>query len=302
MNIKKDKSLDFSIIFAVDSSLLEGQNEILSEEDRKKAEKEGFSITDYDDGKMKGYTLSKKIKNIDSVSSTNDSEYNLSGIFEETEQKYMFKVKKGLFKNTYYAKFKFDAANSGLDDMMNSSDNNSDNDFNWDDDNDVEGLSDWDFSDDEYENSDEKNDNSEMDFSQLQGLASNMDLSFNITLPYSAKKNNASSANDNNKNLTWNLMTIGNTASTIEFEFELYNKDAIFIGVGITGGLLIIVVVAIIFAVKSKNNKNGRKNPSIENQVVHNNSTVQQSGVQQVNSQTPVQQPSNDQIKNDNNI
>ena len=67
MNINKDKSMDFSMIYALDTSLFEDQ-ELLSDEDKQKLESQGFTITDYSEGTMKGYTLTKKISNIDYVS------------------------------------------------------------------------------------------------------------------------------------------------------------------------------------------------------------------------------------------
>ena len=46
MAIKKDKSMDFSIIYALDSSLIEDQ-EVLEEEDKKKLEDQAFKVSEY---------------------------------------------------------------------------------------------------------------------------------------------------------------------------------------------------------------------------------------------------------------
>ena len=45
MDIKKDKSMDFSIIYALDSSLFEDQK-LLEDKDKKEWEERGFTVTD----------------------------------------------------------------------------------------------------------------------------------------------------------------------------------------------------------------------------------------------------------------
>lgn len=232
MVIKKDKSMDFSIIYALDSSLLEDQ-EVLEDEDKTSLENQGFTVSEYSEDNMKGFKIVKSIKNIDSVSSTNDIEYNLSGVLDDkSENNYIFKVKKGFFKNIYTAKFKFDASESDLNDTtLDSSE-----DYDWTLDSEDSDTEDYDFS-------------SDIDFSSMMA---NMDLSFNITLPYSAKSNNASTTNNDNKSLSWNLSSTQTEA--IEFEFELYNMTNIYITIGVVALIVIIIVISIIN--KKKNNGN----------------------------------------------
>lgn len=232
MDIKKDKSMDFSIIYAFDQSLL-GDQQLLDDEDKKELEDQGFKITDYSQDKMKGFTLSRSIRNIDMVSSTSDTEYSLSGMLDDkSENKYLFKVKKGILKNTYAAKFKFDAADSDLNDSTDKSSSSSSLE-----EDDSSSDSDFDFS----------SASSNMFYSSMM---SNMDLSFNVTLPYSAKSNNATTTNNDNKKLSWNLSS--NQAETIEFEFELYNMTNIYIGIGAI--VVVIIIVAFIFVSKRKKN------------------------------------------------
>ena len=69
-------------------------------------------------------------------------------------------------------------------------------------------------------------------------------LSFNVTLPYSAKSNNASTVNNDGKKLSWNLSS--NQVEFIEFEFELYNMTVIYTGVGAI--VLILVIIIFIFS------------------------------------------------------
>ena len=236
MDIKKDKSMDFSIIYAFDQSLL-GDQQLLDDEDKKELEDQGFKITDYSQDKMKGFTLSRSIRNIDMVSSTSDMEYSLSGMLDDkSENKYLFKVKKGILKNTYVAKFKFDAADSDLNDSTDKSSSSSSSSLGGDD---SSSDSDFNFS----------SASSNMLYSSMMA---NMDLSFNVTLPYSAKSNNATTTNNDNKKLSWNLSS--NQAETIDFEFELYNMTNIYIGIGVI--VVVIISVAFIFVSKRKKNSN----------------------------------------------
>ena len=95
MDIKKDKSMDFSIIYALDTSVF-GEEKALKDSDKKDLEKQGFKVEEYANGTMKGFSLSKKIKNIDYVSSTADTKYSLSGILDNKKtDASLFKVKKG---------------------------------------------------------------------------------------------------------------------------------------------------------------------------------------------------------------
>ena len=114
MDIKKDKSMDFTIVYAIDTSVF-GESQQLKEEDFAKVKEAGFTITEYKDGTMKGFTLSKSFKNIDEVSTDKDVIYNLSGMMAGNEDsKYLFKVEKGFLKDTYTAVMKFDSNDSGL--------------------------------------------------------------------------------------------------------------------------------------------------------------------------------------------
>ena len=85
----------------------------------------------------------------------------------------------------------------------------------------------------------------------LSSLTSTMDLSFNVTLPYSQKSNNASDVSSDGKELKWNLSST--SEQNIEFEFELYNMTTIYMAAGIAVLLIIIVVVAILSKKKKRN-------------------------------------------------
>lgn len=245
MNIKKDKSMDFSIIYAFDKTIF-GETNKLKKEDLKEAEKEGFTIKEYKDGNYEGFTLTKKITNIDEVSTEKDAEYNLSGMMEENQDnKYLFKVVKGTDKNTYTAKFKFDANDSGMKETEEELD--------------EEPLA------DENEELTTTEGSSSLDDLDFSGMMGSMDLSFTVNLPYGAISNNATKAEDGNKKLTWSLTS--DKKEYIEFAFELKNNDSEFnmMYVYIGAGVLALIVIAVLVATLGKKKNNGGDAPVVNN-------------------------------------
>lgn len=247
MEIKKDKSMDYKIIYAFDKSLF-GDQEILTSDDKKELENKGFTVSNYVDGNMKGFKVSKNIKNIDDVSSTNDATYDLSGLLDSNKsESKVFKVKKGFLKNTYTASFKFDSSDSDLNNST-SNDTTIDNDFTIDDNN-TTTDSDFDFS----------------------NMNTNMDLSFNVKLPYKAISSNATTKKNDDKELSWNLSSTGE--DKIEFSFALYNMTNIYICGGVIVLLIIIVIVSILN--KGKKNKVSNKDATNDKQTTTFNSSVE---------------------------
>ena len=247
MEIKKDKSMDYKIIYAFDKSLF-GDQEILTSDDKKELENKGFTVSNYVDGNMKGFKVSKNIKNIDDVSSTNDATYDLSGLLDSNKsESKVFKVKKGFLKNTYTASFKFDSSDSDLNNST-SNDTTIDNDFTTDDNN-TTTDSDFDFS----------------------NINTNMDLSFNVKLPYKAISSNATTKKNDDKELSWNLSSTGE--DKIEFSFALYNMTNIYICGGVIVLLIIIVIVSILN--KSRKNKVSNKDATNDKQTTTFNSSVE---------------------------
>ena len=246
MEIKKDKSIDYTVIYALDKSLF-GNQEILTSDDKKELENKGFTVSNYVDGNMKGFKVSKNIKNIDDISSTNDATYDLSGLLDSSKsESKVFKVKKGVLKNTYTASFKFDSSDSDLNNST-SDDTTIDNDFTID--NDTTTDSDFDFS----------------------NINTNMDLSFNVKLPYKAISSNATTKKNDDKELSWNLSSTGE--DKIEFSFALYNITNIYICGGVIVLLIIIVIVSILN--KGKKNKVSNKDVTNDKQTTTFNSSVE---------------------------
>lgn len=235
MDIKKDKSMDFGITMAVANSLLEqsDQDTLMTDEQLKEAEDEGFQVKDYSDGTMVGYTFTKKFDNIDEISSEKEINFN----FDETltEQTQMFTVKKGFFKNTYTLKMENDTSDelqSGMESSMTDFDDSSSDVVN-----------------DQTTTYDSQNyDTSDMD---LSALTSTMDMKFNITLPYKAISSNATSTENDGKKLTWNLLD--SNLKNVQVEFELYNMNNIYLTVGI--GIAIILIIIIIIIIKKRKPK-----------------------------------------------
>lgn len=242
MEIKNDKSMDFSIIYAFDKSVM-GEMASLKEEDFKELKEEGYSVEKYKDGNFEGFKMTLKVKNIDEVSTDQDVVFNLSGMMQE-KNNYMFKVVKDGDKSVYYAKFKFDSNDSGLND------------------NDDEILP------DENENilisPNETDDDSSLDLTggnddlDLSGMMGSMDLSFNVKLPSSAISSNATTKEDGGKKLSWKLGSSG--SQTLEFAFEIdpnAKSDSnllLYIGIG-AGVLVLVIAIVAIIAVSKKKNK-----------------------------------------------
>lgn len=115
MSINMDKSMDYSITLAFDKSLVKTDDEILTKEQLNMMEQNGFKISNYSIENMDGFVLTKKIQNIDQVSSENIVLYDLSGMFSgKRESEYLFKIEKGLLRNYYKAQIKIDPNDSGI--------------------------------------------------------------------------------------------------------------------------------------------------------------------------------------------
>lgn len=217
MSINKDKSMKLSVTSAVDQSLLQqyGSEGLMDEETKNEAENNGFKVDEYSDGSMKGYTLSKEFKNIDDISSDKKVNFDLEKLMNE-ENAQIFTVKQGFFKNTYTVTMENNTS-SELESQMDFGDST------------TYGQ-----------------DNS-MDFSSnidLSSISSNMDMKFNVTLPYKAIKSNATSTENDGKKLVWDLMN--QNLQNIEFQFELYNMNNVYLTAGIAVAIIIIIVIVII--------------------------------------------------------
>ena len=251
MDIKNDKSMDLSILYAVDTTVL-GEEELLKEEDIAEYKEAGFEVKDYSEGNYKGITLKKHVKNIDKISKTTGTvSFNIMGSSNDEDDS-MFTVKKGFFKNVYTLKMESDSTGemtNGIDDSdgrkaLEDEDDTLLGDYPSDD-----SLLD-DYSDDGYTFDD-------VDYTQY---LSQMDLSLVVNLPNKPISHNATNVSNDGKSLTWNLAT---QQEDVELTFALYNLSNIFVCVI---GIVVVVVGVVLVIAKSGKNKNGSNNQVINNE------------------------------------
>ena len=247
MDIKKDKSMDYNITYALDTSVF-GDKKAFSEEELNHFKELGYKVSEYSDGNMKGYTLTFSVDNIDDLSSTEDIEFNLSSVKSNKSNK-MFKIKKGFLKNKYTAKFSFDSSESGLQSNSTLNSNNTDNETKLDTEKeteleDPEKTDDLDLTTTEDDNTLDTNE----DYSKMMDY---MDLSFSVTLPYKALSNNATTVKNDGKELEWNLSSSDKKSIEFEFELDRFSIKPIIIVIGcILGGLFVIaIIVTVIMAI-----------------------------------------------------
>lgn len=144
---------------------------------------------------------------------------------EEEKDAKIFKVKRGFFKNIYYANFEFDASDSGLSD------------------NEAE------------EPRDEEDNLSEEEINNMtSSLMNNLDLSFNVNLPTKAITHNAKE-NTDDKKLKWSLSS--NSVDSITFSFSLYNMGNI---IGLVMAVIVLIVVITLFLKKKISSRNDNSN------------------------------------------
>lgn len=246
IEIKKDKSMDLVMIEAINSSLA-GDQDIMEAEDKSELEKSGYKVEEYTNGSNKGYKISKHYDNIDDISSVDEKEVDLSS----NEDQMHFTVKKGFLKNTYKAKIKFDIKND-IDEAIKNGDTSLD-DSNYDEGEDLT-------LDDESGMNDTTGDDEDFDFDPSL-ITGNMDLSFEVKLPYKVINTNATTKDDDGKTLKWNLAS--SDVDSISFEFFLYNMTNIYI---LAGGVALIIIAVIVIVVVS-----GRKKDQINFDLEDNN-------------------------------
>ncbi len=251
IEIKKDKSMDFSLIYAFDKSLYDNNDNMITEENKKKIEDSGFKLEDYSDDKFKGIKISREIANIDKVSSKDDITFNLNDLDNlDSNNIHLFKIKKGFFKNTYSADIKLNTSDTDFSSLIPNGSSAEDESFD-----DILETDDTDTIDFEVnKNNDYKllNLTKQNDLSALESLSSlnNMDLSFEVKLPYKAKSHNASSALDNEKNLKWTFTA--NSKDDLKFEFELYNMFNLYLAIGLAVFIIGVLVFIIFYTKKNK--------------------------------------------------
>lgn len=217
MNVNKDKSVDFEMIYALQSSMTNSLESISEDDEYDLAEEEssnevdideykyledqGFKIEAFEEDASAGVKISKKFKNIDDISSTEKKEIDINKMFtkeENTKNEFIFFIKKG---NKYIADLIFDFSSEDDD----------------------------------------------TDYSSYQSY---FDMKYTVTLPKKTISNNADEVSEDGKTLTWNLKYGSKNEVKYEFTFDNSN-NMLYIICGIVALLIIIAII-----VKKGNNKN----------------------------------------------
>ncbi len=231
MKVNNDKSVDFEMIYAVNSTAMkdfakqmggedadvtesESTDDAVDPEDYKWLTDKGYSVAQYeskekdDSGKevvYNGVKLSKKFASIDDMAKADEGEVDFYKLFgngaqDEETAKANFDDSKILNKkgNVYKANLVFDLSSE---------------------------------------------DNGGMDISSI---ASTFDLGYSITLPAKPKSHNATSVSEDGKTLTWKFDY--GKKNKVEYEFELSNSSStiLYVFIGVIAVIVICVVIALV--------------------------------------------------------
>lgn len=225
MDINRDKSMNLSVIYGIDvSNNSEGSYQnVFSDSDREMIKSFGFNIDEYKEEGIRGVRLTKKISNIDDISSENVAQYELSSLLaNEEKNKYLFKVKRGLFRDVYTTNFTLYNASTTSEVVQ---------------------------PDGSVQNIEE---GSIFDEKEGDTLSNRMKLFFRLHLPTSAIESNATSVENHHKTLIWKLDP--KVQGDIQFTFAMYHKGTI-----VLVSMILLLIISIILFLIWKNRKKGKK-------------------------------------------
>ena len=282
MEIKSNKSMTLTTIYAVESSVLEsqGMTELMTDDQKKQLTDKGYKIEEYSEGTMVGYKLSISVPSIDFVSAEGNVEYDLSAVLQDdsTETPKIFGVEKGLLKNKYVARLTF-AASDVTGDMGDITGGDADVDVSDDDltpagdeaTNPSDEVAQRDGENDTLTDNDQTSpSDGDFNLDDLTNLLTNLDLSFTVKLPTAPISNNATKTENDGKTLIWTLTS--SDLNSIEFEFELYN----YLYMGIMGGAILLLIVLIIIIIISKKKKGKKVAEKVQSEEVAQAFTTEQ--------------------------
>lgn len=244
MEIKNDKSMNFSMIYAV-SKELDEYNTSSDEEQIKEYENKGFYVEKYDKDGKSGYKITKQYKNIDDISTEGALEKVDMTEALSNDNQYMFTIKKGFLKNTYSASYNFNT--SGYESNGFESEYYDTCEYR------LTGFSCGpDVVQDQEANRAAYEEYVKYQQKQMSEFTEGMDLKFNLKLPNKVKSSNATSVTNGGKNLVWDL----SKTSDVVFEFEVYNMTNVYIAIGVGIGIAFILFICIISMKKGGNKTN----------------------------------------------
>ncbi len=264
MVINKDKSMSLSSKILISDKINDDKNKLIIKDEKDKLQKKGITIENVEssDG-YSGFSVTKKYDDIDKISSEEYKEINISNFLsDDFDDSVLFQVKKGMFKNVYTANYKFEVD----EDSFNNIDDNTNGD--------ETVIEDPNIIVDDTNTAT----NSSTD---LIKLTSEMEFKYIVKLPYKALESNSTIKSDNDKTLEWNLNS--NSTIMINYSFELYNMNNIYMAVGICIGVIILFIILIIIKnkiVQKKRDKISSRpilkeyDPSIEDELFNNNTKI----------------------------
>lgn len=244
MTINKDKSMSLTSEVLISDKLLDKESRLIIEDEKDKLQKKNMTVEEIKNSNgYSGFSVTKKYGNIDKNSKEEYKEIIISNFFDDKfDDSVLFQVKKGLFKNVYTANYKFEVDNDDFVEDKNSNETVIDDTTNTPTvENDTTNVI------DNTNNVDGANNNTEKDISDnadLIKLASEVKFKFSVNLPYKALESNATKKSDDGKKLEWDLNS--NDAVKINYSFELYNMNNIYMAIGISIGTIILLIVLII--------------------------------------------------------
>lgn len=244
MTINKDKSMSLTSEVLISDKLLDKESRLIIKDEKEKLQKKNMTVEEIKDSNgYSGFSVTKKYGNIDKNSKEEYKEIIISNFYDDKfDDSVLFQVKKGLFKNVYTANYKFEVDN---DDFVE--DNNSNETVINDTTNTPTVENGTTNVIDNTNNVDGTNNNTEKDISDnadLIKLASEVKFKFSVNLPYKVLESNATKKSDDGKKLEWDLNS--NDAVKINYSFELYNMNNIYMAMGISIGAIILLIVLII--------------------------------------------------------
>lgn len=244
MTINKDKSMSLTSEVLISDKLLDKESRLIIKDEKDKLQKKNMTVEEIKDSNgYSGFSVTKKYSNIDKNSKEEYKEIIISNFYDDKfDDSVLFQVKKGLFKNVYTANYKFEVDN---DDFVE--DNNSNETVINDTTNTPTVENGTTNVIDNTNNVDGTNNNTEKDISDnadLIKLASEVKFKFSVNLPYKVLESNATKKSDDGKKLEWDLNS--NDAVKINYSFELYNMNNIYMAIGISIGAIILLIVLII--------------------------------------------------------
>lgn len=244
MTINKDKSMSLTSEVLISDKLLDKDSRLIIKDEKDKLQKKNMTVEEIKNSNgYSGFSVTKKYGNIDKNSKEEYKEIIISNFFDDKfDDSVLFQVKKGLFKNVYTANYKFEVDNDDFVENNNSNETVIDDATNTPTvENDTTNVI------DNTNNVDGTNNNTEKDISDnadLIKLTSEVKFKFSVNLPYKVLESNATKKSDDGKKLEWDLNS--NDAVKINYSFELYNMNNIYMAIGISIGTIILLIVLII--------------------------------------------------------